>query len=432
MELKVNGHIYKMYNEVNINLKYDSISDIFSYKLYYDPTNRQHRADFRPGTYPTCTIKHGGVLVMTGTILKYSFASAGDPPKQLVIISGYSVTGVLDDCCVLNTNSVEGVGITAVIFDSKTIAIPPAALQFDGLTLPQIANLVCAYYVLSVKVDAELKNDADFNKPYPHVSVDDDITHTKPGQKVSEFLNDLCKEKSVVLSHDQHGNVLLTRAKVDKIVTTSSTSVTVTTPGGQAQPSLSSPDPVSYNLNQTTTTTTTTTQSRPILYHFTDNDPILNKTQRKDATWTGINLDFNGQALHRILQAVGQKDNHFDNSLDSAITNPFVAKGVERYTRIVQNFGDAKDTPDTVRSLLGDELKNIVLTIDIQGWTLGGNLVIPNQLVTVISPENALFNTTTWFVQEVDFYGDEKTETATLTCVIPACFGNDPVVNNYF
>lgn len=425
MELKVNGHIYKLYNEVNISLKYDSISDLFSYRLYFDPNNPQHKADFRPGIFPTCTITHGGVLVMTGTILKYSFASAGDPPKQLVIISGYSITGVLDDCCVLNTNSMEGAGSKVIDINSTTIAIPPASLQFDGLNLPQIASLVIGYYVLNLKIDPELANDPDFTKPYPHVAIDDDITHTKPGQKVSEFLNDLCKEKSVVLSHDRHGNVLLTRAHVDKIVTTSSTTVSIT-----------SNDTPGIGRGEFTTTTQTsvktTSASRPVLHHFEDNDPVLNKTQRKDATWLGINLDFNGQALHRVLQSVGQKNGKEDNALDSAITNPFVAKGVDRYTRIAQNYGDATDTPDTVRSLLGDELKGIILTIDIQGWTLGGNLVVPNQLVTVISPENYLYHKTTWFIQEVDFYGDEKMETATLTCVIPACFGNDPVVNNYF
>ncbi len=412
MEIRIGGHTIKLYNEVNINLKYDCIADTFSFALYFDPTNTAHKSIFKPCTYQTCKIYHGGVLVMTGTVLSHNFGSAGNPPKQLVYISGYSVTGVLDDSCILRTDLNEANGGIVVSASSPTVTIPGSSLQFDGLTLEQIAGLVTGWYEFKVIVDAELKTDAQFTKPFPNiVAAETDVTKTKPTQSVGDFLDQLCKQKNVVLSHTKDGNVLITRHKSDKILTTTETIVNVS--------STSFDDSLAGAPPSTAVSKKITSKNRKILFDFN------NKGQ-----WTKMSLNVDGQKLHRLIQVVGQhQDGTEDNALDSGIANPYVAQAVNRYVRIIQTSGDSNDTPDTARSILGDELKSIVLTIEIQGWTLGGNLVTPNQLVSVQNDELYLFNKNTWFIQEVALHGDEKEETAVLTCVLPYCFGDDEVKN---
>lgn len=67
------------------------------------------------------------------------------------------------------------------------------------------------------------------------------------------------------------------------------------------------------------------------------------------------------------------------------------------------------------------------LTIKVEGWELNGNLIVPNQLITVQNPDVYLYEPTTFFIQEVDLMGNETYETATMRCVVPEAFNDDPV-----
>lgn len=417
MELKVNGYVFNLYNQVNINLKYDSIADTFSFKFYFDPTDSTHIETFRPGSYHSCTIWHKGVLLMTGTVLSPYFSSAGDPPKSLVTISGYSVTGVLNDSCILKdafTNEItENSNNSPIDSNSLTEALPPSLTQFDGLTLTDIANRVCVAYGFNVMVDDELKGDVAFNTPYTHVSTNDP-TETSPDQTVADFLDGLCKQKNVILSHTQDGEVFLTRVKADSLLT-DDTTLAIVSPVSFSNDISGAPSQVLSNRKSKK-------NARPILYDFSD-----------PTTWLDMSLSFNGQPMHSIIQVVGQiSSNTPDTSLDSAVVNPYAnGIGVKRYTRVIQRSGDTSDTPKTARAILGDELKNIVLTIKIPSWELSGNVVTPNQMISAMNPEVFLFQKTNWFIQEVDFEGNEREETAVLTCVPPEAFNKD-IVKNIF
>lgn len=401
MELRINGHTFNLFNEVRISLKYDSVADVFSFKLFFDPNNPVHRNVFRCGAFHRCTITHGGVLIMTGTMLSPSFESAGDPPKTLVNVSGYSVTGVYEDSCVLNCAP----GAVKFFPNNTAITIPPNALQFNGLNLEQIASIVTGYYNLGMEVDPELQKDKQFTAPNTQTAVE-------PDETVKKYLDRMCKQKNVVLSHTAGGKLLMTRAKTDKIRTTHTTYVNV----DQVPKTTDIDGAPSFNARAATTTTT---KDRPILHHFAER-----------GQWLTMNLGYNGQKMMRAIQVVGQGGS--GNASDSGISNPLVDVGVERFRRTVQTSSRDNDSPLTARMALNADIKEAVsLTIKIHGWTLGGNLVVPNQLVTVVNPEVSLYKQSKWFVREVELFSDEVAQTATLTCVLPCAFNDEPIISPF-
>lgn len=401
MELRVAGHTIRTFNQVDVRLVYDSIADTFSFKVYYLPNDSTHRMLFKPGAYHTCTITHEGVLLMTGTILSPSISSAGNPPKELLCISGYSLPGILQDCSVQ-------------VSDDAT------SLQFDGLKLEEIAKKVTEYYGIKVVVDNELLNDASFNTPYPQVAANNtDIRSTSADKTVAQFLDELCTQKNVILSHTKGGQLLLTRVKADKVVTTQTTLVNVKN------------IPVDNALEgapeSTAPRTTTSAKNRGILYDFAYESTATGKKR-----WLRMGVSVNGQNMHRKIQVVGQYNAaSADNALDDTIINPYVPASSKRYIRVNQTAGDSNDTQKTARAWLGAELKNIVLTIEIEGWTLGGHLVTPNQMITVTNPELHLYRRSRWFIKEVQFTDVNEMKLAVLTCLLPECFNSDPV-NNIF
>lgn len=414
MKLSINGQEFKFYNQVSINLIYDSIASTFSAKLYFDPNDIEHRNVFKPLTYKTVTIHHGGVLVLTGTILNHHFASAGDPPKQLVVIEGYSQTGILGDCTALNTMTIQ---------DPETFKITTLPTQFDNMSITHIAEQLCRVWNLGLVIDEEVKDECAV--PFTHKGMKEDET-------IAHFLDEIIKQKNIVLSHTNDGKLLITQAKSDKLLTTSATYIRqIGIPGiddlrkgvGNFQPSTT--------INKTIAT------DRAILYDFAgSSDPALNKTQNKNGTWTGMNFDVCGQGIHSFIQIVGEKlggnrSDHFKESPLVKDANPDKFRAGFRPKRVIQTSGDDNDTAKTARYIMGVELENITLRIDIKGWTLGGHLVTPNQLITVINPDLWLYKQTKFFIKEVSLYGDEKTETATLICVLPECF-NDGEITNIF
>jgi prophage tail gpP-like protein len=404
-----NGTQFPFFNEVNITLTYNSIADTFSYKVYFDPNNKDHKEAFRPLSYHNCTITNGGVLVLTGTILNYDFEDAGDPPKSLVQVEGYSQTGILQDC---NLTYLQ----QAFQANGSDQGIPS---QFNGLNLMQIAAAVCSPFNLSVKISQELLNDITFMKPYP-TCINDSETNS-----IADFLDKLCTAKNVVLSHTEDGRLHITRANANKIQTTTKTYVREDVLSTATLDVYNDPG----NVYQSQTVDFT---ARRTLYDF-------NETGQ--TTWTNVEFNINGQSIHTYISVIGQAQ---DPSVSSAnalafginILGTFVNTTTDlgnkklfhshlRFRMEQQRSGDDNDTPLTARAILGDELKNITLTFTIKGWTLNGNLIKPNQLITVINPNIYLYNKTTFFITQVVLFGNEKTETATITCVLVECFNND-------
>lgn len=362
MQLKVRDRIIDKYNNIAVSLRYDSVASPFGANIYFNPSNADDRRLFVPGNYNPVTIVHGKETLITGVLLSAGFQDSA--VKHLMNIGGYSKAGVLDDC----QNSVDNY-----------------PLQFNNVSLFEIAQKLCSPFGLNVVVDDIVKNECSAAYAVGQTMEPDDT--------IKNFLTKLAVQKNIVLSHDIAGNLLFTRADTTK------------------QP----------------------------IFNFVNGMP-----------WVGMSLNFDGQQMHSVIWGIGQGNIDTANASEASIKNPYVQShlnfmetarlntilkpGVSYDTgyrpRVsMQTSGGDNDTTLTARQLLSQELKTIRLSIEIQGWELKGKLVRPNNIITVTNPDLFLYQKTRWFIESVDFRGDERSETATLNCVLPECYNNETVKN---
>lgn len=398
MYIKINGIKIDKYNEVKVSSHYNSIASTFTFKVYFDPNNAQHRAAFRPDRYQPCEVWHENILIITGRCICSSFKDSA--VQQLVSISGYSKTGVLEDC--------------------PCVYMP---LQSDGLSLKSIAEQACRHYGINVIVDKEV---ADIcNQPIATTTPEIDET-------VKYYLDVLCSQRNVILSHTNKGDLLLTKSKAGLLLTNTTTLV---------KPLITTIDTELDGLDTTANGNTINKTERAVLFNFSNGN--------KNTHWTDMELVFNGQKMHSDIVVMGQAADGSNATENEPVVNPYVpiddfARRTTKYNRNnaagipyrglrplnkKQSSGDTNTTEIAARNVLSDELKSCTLSISVKGWTLGGNLITPNQMVTVVNPNCYLYNKTKFFIQDVDFEGDEKKDTAHITCVIPEAYNNDPVKN---
>ena len=194
-----------------------------------------------------------------------------------------------------------------------------------------------------------------------------DTSTADEGQTVGGYLSSLASQKNVILSHYPDGRLVFTEAK---------------------------------------------TKQAPF-YHFSGSMPSVE-----------MELNFNGQNMHSIITLQKQASMDGGNAGESSIVNPFVPY-VFRPSVKTQSSGTDDDTQEAVKNALSEELKNITLSITVPTWELNGNLIKPNRIITVISPDLYLYKITRWFVEEVTFSGNEKQQKAVLKCVLPEVYNGE-------
>lgn len=347
MELRIGSRKIDLYNAVSVTLPYDAVASTFGFQYYFDPENADHRELFRPAQYKTVTVYHQGELLLTGTLLNHSFEDG--PERTLVSVSGYSKSGVLEDC-----------------------EIPQSVypIQSNGLNLEQIARQVAKPFGVGVRVAPAVAKAC---------SVALKGVLAKNGQSAKEFLTELAGQRHVMVSHDEQGNLLLTEAN--------------------------------------------TTQ--PPVQHFEKGMPGLR-----------MGLTFEGQRMHSGVtmiksQTKGRKDGTHKkgNAGKASYDNPYVPASVVRPRVNRQTSARTIDTDMAARNMLSDELRGLPLSIQMEGWQLGGKLARPDQIITVTNPAMQIYTPTRFYVAAVDLAGDHESETCTLTCVLPSVFGREAPKN---
>jgi prophage tail gpP-like protein len=339
VELRINDRIRNrkvdFFNNFQVSLRYDAISSTFAFGFFFNPDNIEHKEMSCIGHYHLATVEHNGELLVSGYILSEAFNSASR--KQLTHFSGYSLTGPLEDC------------------EIPTSLYP---LQSDGLTLREIAQKLIQPFGLQMVVDSSVSSKMD--QAY-------EKTTARESQTIKSYLQELCSQKNIILSHDERGRLLFTSAK---------------------------------------------TNQKPILNFDVINGGI---------PFTNMSLQFNGQGMHSDITVIKQADKDGGNAGESTVSNPYVPF-VYRPRVIVQNSGDDIDTEQAAKNARAAELKNLKLTITTDRWLLNDKVIRPNNLITVVNPEVYLYQKSTWFIEQIDLVGDQEKTVATLTCCLPEVY----------
>lgn len=185
MNLKINGKDIRFQNEFNVTLKYDSIASTFSFNVYFDATNPDHKNIFKPLEYNRVEIFHDNELLLTGTVLIHNFQD--DANSQLIPISGYSLPGILDDC---------------------EIPVQNYPLQSLNMSLEQISNKLIKPFNLKVKVDPSVQS--KMQKVFSSSTADEK-------QSIKAYLCSKASQKNIVLTHTPSGELFFTEANTQQI-----------------------------------------------------------------------------------------------------------------------------------------------------------------------------------------------------------------------
>src|SRR6478736_745465 len=112
MKIKINGRVIDKWANLSVSLIYNSVASTFSFDLYWNPYDKDMRDIMLPGNYQDCVIiSDSGEVLITGVFHSPSFKS--NSTANLVNISGYSRTGVLQECAYSAVISNTHTGVAA-------------------------------------------------------------------------------------------------------------------------------------------------------------------------------------------------------------------------------------------------------------------------------------------------------------------------------
>lgn len=366
MELVINDRIrnrkIQFFNSFDIELKYNSLASTFGLDFYYDPDVTEQKELACIGHYHICQLFEKDELLLTGYILSEGFT--GEPTKNLVPIGGYSLPGILEDCRVPVNKAIDlALASGHIKLKSGSPAKPYCyPIQDEGLSLRQIAEKYIAPFNLQIVVDPAVATLMD--SAFAETTI-------KPTDTIKSYLTELATQKNINLTHNEKGQIVFTKIKT--------------------------------NLK-----------------------PILEINVPKGGI-PGIKmgLHFEGQNMHSHITIIKQSDTDDPNAGEATVVNPFVPF-VFRPTTIIQNSGDNTETAMAADNALAQELRNLKITIVFDRWDVNGKVVKPGNLLSVTNPEIYLFNKTDLFIESVKLHGDQKEQTATLTCCLPEVYNGNP------
>lgn len=265
--------------------------------------------------------------------------------------------------------SFTGYSLPGVLEDCQ---IPPNIypLQSDGLSLTNIAQkLIKPFernYGLKMIVDPSVAD--KMSKAFKSVTA-------SPTQTIKDYLTSLASQKDIIMSHDVDGRLLFTEAKTKQL------------PFWEID--LTKPTPVGVSFD----------------------------------------MDYNGQSMHSHITVQKQASIDGGNAGEFTIRNPYVIGSVYRPKVTNQTSGDDIDSSLAARRELGNELRNVQLTINIDRWSMDNKMILPNSIISIYAPHLYSYHKANWFVESVDYTGNSESNTATLNCVLPEVYNDDKVVS---
>lgn len=197
MIVKINGIVLADFTVNELTFNYDSVSDIFSLTMpffeYWENSDKNKiKGCFKPLKYQSIQIfddyKH---LLLTGTILNHTFKSTASGSEMS--LSGYSKTGILDDC----PNIPKSENQTGEVNDNRALST-----NFANLTLLEFAKKLVAPYNIEVIVDSIVTDKLN-------EAIEQKTTDSK--ESIASILSKLATAKNVVMRSTPKGELKFTQ-----------------------------------------------------------------------------------------------------------------------------------------------------------------------------------------------------------------------------
>ena len=138
--ISIDGKNVNHFTAGSITLKLDSIASTFEFSSRFSAQNKEHQEMFKPLQYKSVEIFNSqDKLIFTGTILNHRFKS--NSGRELVVISGYSKSGILEDV---------------------TIPVSSYPLESTNRSLKDIAERLCGLFGIKVLISSQTNRGPKF------------------------------------------------------------------------------------------------------------------------------------------------------------------------------------------------------------------------------------------------------------------------------
>ena len=197
MIVKIGGVVISNFITNELTFSYDSVADVFSFTFpffeYWEVSDRNKIRDyFKPLAYKSVQVYDDNRrLLLTGTILNHKFKDTANGTE--LSISGYSATGVLDDC----PNVPKSENISSETNDKRAIST-----NFANLTFLEFVKSLVAPFGIGVEVDDLVSSKMDEVFEQQTTEADDSVAAT---------LAKLATLKNVVMRTTPGGNLKFTQ-----------------------------------------------------------------------------------------------------------------------------------------------------------------------------------------------------------------------------
>ncbi|MCL2093823.1 MAG: LysM peptidoglycan-binding domain-containing protein [Treponema sp.] len=179
IEIKIDGKKYTGFTGYELNLAYDTF-DTFSFTAPYNEAMVELRDAIVPFAFKPVEIFYDGVLVLKGTLLTPD-PELSDKSGEITL-QGYPICGILNDSM-----------------------IPPTKYPLEcwGINMRGIADAACEPYNVPVLFDGDIGPD------FTEVSIE-------PTEKIMDFLTKLAKQRNLLFTNTEKGELLFFEAKQER------------------------------------------------------------------------------------------------------------------------------------------------------------------------------------------------------------------------
>lgn len=319
----------KQFNNFRLTKAIDRVGSTFSFRVPFYPDDATYRELYKPFTYPRAILKINGETQLTGRVEKLT-PSLDD--KTEVIVSGRALPGVLVD----------------VTFQKSDFPI-----QFEQAALDEIAESVVKNY--------------DFKAVFDDApgAIFEEAGANTPAQTVFSFLQNLARQRKLLMSQTPDGDLLFRRA------------LTVGAPVAEL---------IEGDVGVVVTTGS-----------------------------------YDGTARFSSFDGFGQEPDVNDNY--ARVVDPAL-DGIRRPKSLQANDTNSANILEAVEWAASATIANAIdIPLRIAGWTdSAGRIWTENSLITLTAPSIMIYKPFNFLVKSVRFEQDDSQEVTSLGLTIPGAY----------